>query len=80
MKSIYSILKSHSKKKSSDIILSSQAIIKDYHNLRYFSKDLKLNIQKEDTTNDEKISVKSNMSLSQYLLNYTQINNNSMIN
>ena len=82
MKSIYSILKSHSKNKTSDINLSSQTIIKDYKNLRNLNKEQKFNTQKEknesvDTTNDEKTSVKSNISNLQYLSNYTEINNSS---
>ena len=81
MKSIYSILKTYSRNNNMDSNHSSQNLIRDYRNIRNFSREQKYNnIQREkcesvDITNDDKTSVKSNLSNLQYISNYNDSNN-----
>ena len=85
MKSVYSILKSHSRNNISDKNHSSQNIIKDYKNIRNYSREQKINNYKNpreknesvDITNDEKTTIKSNLSSFQYLSNCSDINNSN---
>ena len=84
MKSIYSILKSYSRNNNMDSNNSSINLIKDYKNVRNYSREPKLNnnMLKEksesvDTTNDDKNSIKTNLSNFQYLSNYNETNSNN---
>ena len=87
MKSVYSILKTHSRNNITDGNHSSQNLIRDYKNLRDLSREKKSNNsnlinQRErnesvDTTNEDKTSVKTNLSNLQHLSNYNEINNSN---
>ena len=88
MKSIYSFLKSYSRNSNIDTNNSSQNLIKDYKNIRNYSKEQKTNNNnlKEknesiDTTNDDKTTIKTNISNFQYLSNYNELSiNNERLN
>ena len=87
MKSIYSILKTHSRNNISYENNSSQNLIRDYKSFRNFSRERKTNNtnfikiiernESADKVNENQNSVKSNISNMKYLTNYNKINNNN---